>query len=126
LPLTFFLCHLSTQVASLIKAREDLPPEDVLALQTALVNLGLRVYPDSVEYVDQVLEQVAAFLTAKGLESLEGGACAMLSPFWQHRCRALHVCVWVLVRYPACAGFGLACSASVPAATVPAQIQPRQ
>ena len=33
-----------------------MPPEDILALQSALIKLALNVYPTETEYVDQVLE----------------------------------------------------------------------
>lgn len=33
-----------------------MPPEDIVALQVALVNLALKCYPDKVDYVDKVLE----------------------------------------------------------------------
>ena len=33
-----------------------MPPEDILALQTALIRLALNVYPAEIGYVDQVLE----------------------------------------------------------------------
>lgn len=36
--------------------RPDMPPEDIVALQVALINLALKCYPDKVDYVDKVLE----------------------------------------------------------------------
>lgn len=33
-----------------------MPPEDIVALQVALINLALKCYPDKVDYVDKVLE----------------------------------------------------------------------
>ena len=36
--------------------RTDMPPEDIVALQVALINLALKCYPDKVDYVDKVLE----------------------------------------------------------------------
>ena len=33
-----------------------MPPEDIVALQVALVNLALKCYPDRIDYVDKVLE----------------------------------------------------------------------
>lgn len=33
-----------------------MPPEDIVALQVALINLALKCYPDRVDYVDKVLE----------------------------------------------------------------------
>lgn len=36
--------------------RPDMPPEDIVALQVALINLALKCYPDKVDFVDKVLE----------------------------------------------------------------------
>ena len=33
-----------------------MPPEDIVSLQVALINLALKCYPDKVDYVDKVLE----------------------------------------------------------------------
>ena len=33
-----------------------MPPEDIVSLQVALVNLALHCYPDKLDYVDKVLE----------------------------------------------------------------------
>jgi vacuolar protein sorting-associated protein 35 len=43
------------QVVSLIKTRA-LPIQDTMALLVSLVNLALNIYPDRLEYVDQVLD----------------------------------------------------------------------
>ncbi|KKA17545.1 Vacuolar sorting protein 35, partial [Rasamsonia emersonii CBS 393.64] len=43
------------QVVNLIKTR-GLPIQDTIALLVSLVNLALNIYPDRLEYVDQVLE----------------------------------------------------------------------
>lgn len=42
------------QVVNLVKTRA-LPVQDTMALLTSLVNLALNIYPDRLEYVDQVL-----------------------------------------------------------------------
>lgn len=57
----------SDQVASIITNRLHLPPEDMVALQVALVNLALKCYPDRVDYIDKVLlnsVEVSYFLLA--------------------------------------------------------------
>ena len=46
--IVFFTCF--------VQNREDMPPEDIVALQVALVNLALKCYPDRIDYVDKVLE----------------------------------------------------------------------
>ena len=33
-----------------------MPPEDIVSLQVALVNLALNCYPDRYDFVDKVLE----------------------------------------------------------------------
>ena len=33
-----------------------MPPEDIVSLQVALINLALKCYPTQVDYVDKVLE----------------------------------------------------------------------
>jgi len=46
----------SGKVTQIIQSRSEMPPEDILALQSALIKLALNVYPTETEYVDQVLE----------------------------------------------------------------------
>jgi hypothetical protein len=36
--------------------RPDMPPEDIVSLQVALINLALKCYPTQVDFVDKVLE----------------------------------------------------------------------
>lgn len=45
----------SNQISSIIANREYLPPEDMVALQVALVNLALKCYPDRIDYIDKVM-----------------------------------------------------------------------
>lgn len=56
-----YLPHLSHSESDnffffLTQNRPDMPPEDIVALQVALINLALKCYPDKVDYVDKVLE----------------------------------------------------------------------
>ncbi|EER44985.1 vacuolar sorting protein [Histoplasma capsulatum H143] len=51
------------QVVSLVRTR-NLPIQDTVALSVSLVNLALNIYPERLEYVDQVLE----YATKKTLE----------------------------------------------------------
>ena len=46
----------SGTVLILFQNRPDMPPEDIVSLQVALINLALKCYPDKVDYVDKVLE----------------------------------------------------------------------
>ncbi|PGH30580.1 hypothetical protein GX50_06663 [[Emmonsia] crescens] len=54
------------QVVSLVRTR-NLPIQDTMALLVSLVNLALNIYPDRLEYVDQVLE----YATKKTLEHVD-------------------------------------------------------
>lgn len=42
--------------------RTDMPLEDTISLQVALVNLAQKVYSDRVDYVDKVLETTIQIL----------------------------------------------------------------
>ncbi|KAL5248608.1 hypothetical protein ACHWQZ_G017700 [Mnemiopsis leidyi] len=46
----------SGKVTQIIQSRTEMPPEDILALQSALIKLALNVYPSETGYVDQVLQ----------------------------------------------------------------------
>ena len=48
----------STWVVLLVttQSRSEMPPEDIVALQVALINLALKCYPNRIDYVDKVLE----------------------------------------------------------------------
>ncbi|XP_022125856.2 vacuolar protein sorting-associated protein 35 [Pieris rapae] len=45
----------SDQVAAITQSRTDMPPEDMLSLQLALLKLAQRCHPDKLSYVDRVL-----------------------------------------------------------------------
>lgn len=61
----------SDQVASIIANRQKLPPEDMVALQVALVNLALKCYPNKVEYIDKVMLTSVEIFQRLGLDHLE-------------------------------------------------------
>ncbi|CAF4876239.1 unnamed protein product, partial [Rotaria socialis] len=46
----------SEQIAEVIKSRVNMPSEDIVALQSALLNLSLKCYRDQYEYGNKVLE----------------------------------------------------------------------
>lgn len=52
----------SVQVANIVQVRTDMPLEDTVSLQVALVSLAQKVYPDRVDYVDKVLETTCQIL----------------------------------------------------------------
>ncbi|XP_063905810.1 vacuolar protein sorting-associated protein 35 isoform X2 [Zophobas morio] len=64
----------SDQVASIITTRQYLPPEDMIALQVALVNLALKCYPDRIDYIDKVMLTSVEVFQRLGLEHLESSS----------------------------------------------------
>ncbi|KAK4934655.1 retromer complex subunit Vps35 [Elasticomyces elasticus] len=60
------------QVVSLVKTR-GLPIQDTMALLTSLANLALNIYPDRLEYVDQIMayarEKAAEYMDSADLHS---------------------------------------------------------
>ena len=49
----------------LFQTRTEMPPEDILALQSALIKLALNVYPDETEYVDKVLSNTSEIFSSE-------------------------------------------------------------
>ncbi|VDN83018.1 unnamed protein product [Brugia pahangi] len=49
----------SKQTQSVIMSREGMPPEDVVSLQTALVNFALKCYPERTDYADMLFATTA-------------------------------------------------------------------
>lgn len=64
----------SQQIAQVIQNRPDMPPEDIVSLQVALINLALKCYPDKVDYVDKVLETTEEIFNRMNLDHLEHGS----------------------------------------------------
>lgn len=61
----------SEQVAQIVGARQDMPPEDVVSLQVALVNLAHKCYPERVDYIDKVLLTTVQVFQRLGIERLD-------------------------------------------------------
>ncbi|XP_074102802.1 vacuolar protein sorting-associated protein 35-like isoform X1 [Cotesia typhae] len=61
----------SDQVATIIEIRQDMPPEDIVSLQVALINLAHKCYPDRVDYVDKVLFTTVQIFKKLNVEKLE-------------------------------------------------------
>ncbi|XP_060536542.1 vacuolar protein sorting-associated protein 35 [Cylas formicarius] len=61
----------SDQVSSIIANRQYLPPEDMVALQVALINLALKCYPDRIDYIDKVMLSSVEMFQRLGIEHLE-------------------------------------------------------
>ena len=45
----------SQEISSIIKARPDMPPEDIVSLEVSLMNLAYKCYTDRVDMIDTVL-----------------------------------------------------------------------
>uniref|UniRef100_A0A1I8EFM3 Vacuolar protein sorting-associated protein 35 n=1 Tax=Wuchereria bancrofti TaxID=6293 RepID=A0A1I8EFM3_WUCBA len=50
----------SKQTQSVIMSREGMPPEDIVSLQTTLVNFALKCYPERTDYADMVFATTAS------------------------------------------------------------------
>lgn len=64
----------SQQISQVIQNRPDMPPEDIVSLQVALINLALKCYPTQVDYVDKVLETTEEIFNRLNLDHLEHGS----------------------------------------------------
>jgi vacuolar protein sorting-associated protein 35 len=58
----------SEQVNDVIKARPEMPGEDIISLQVSLINLALKCYRDKLEYVDRILESTTQILQRLNIE----------------------------------------------------------
>ncbi|KAL6434973.1 hypothetical protein ACFW04_005256 [Cataglyphis niger] len=61
----------SDQIAIIIQTRQDMPPEDIVSLQVALINLAHKCYPDRVDYVDKVLFTTVQIFQKQNVDKLE-------------------------------------------------------
>ncbi|XP_032672448.1 vacuolar protein sorting-associated protein 35-like isoform X4 [Odontomachus brunneus] len=61
----------SDQIATIIQTRQDMPPEDIVSLQVALINLAHKCYPDRVDYVDKVLFTTVQIFQKQNVDKLE-------------------------------------------------------
>jgi len=61
----------SQQISQIIQNRPDMAPEDIVALQVALINLALQCYPDRIDYADKVLETTEEIFHRLNLDHLE-------------------------------------------------------
>lgn len=53
---------------ALWQARSEMEPEHAVSMQTALINLALKCYPDRVDYVDKVLEATVQVLNCRNVD----------------------------------------------------------
>nr|XP_012216227.1 PREDICTED: vacuolar protein sorting-associated protein 35 isoform X4 [Linepithema humile] len=61
----------SDQIATIIQTRQDMPSEDIVSLQVALINLAHKCYPDRVDYVDKVLFTTVQIFQKQNVDKLE-------------------------------------------------------
>ncbi|KAG5309254.1 VPS35 protein, partial [Acromyrmex insinuator] len=61
----------SDQIATIIQTRQDMPPEDIVSLQVALINLAHKCYPDRVDYVNKVLFTTVQIFQKQNVDKLE-------------------------------------------------------
>ncbi|XP_055379724.1 vacuolar protein sorting-associated protein 35 isoform X2 [Condylostylus longicornis] len=78
----------SIQIANIVQIRTDMPLEDTISLQVALVSLAQKVYPDRVDYVDKVLETTAQILGCRNMVTI-----SYFSTVNQELSRLLRICI---------------------------------
>lgn len=61
----------SEQISTIIQNRSDMPPEDIVSLQVALVNLAIKCYPERIHYVDKVFETTEEIFHKLNLDHLD-------------------------------------------------------
>ncbi|XP_044735777.1 vacuolar protein sorting-associated protein 35 isoform X2 [Chrysoperla carnea] len=61
----------SDQVATIIQTRQDMPPEDIVSLQVALINLAHKCYPKRVDYIDKVMSTTVKIFEKLGIKKIE-------------------------------------------------------
>jgi vacuolar protein sorting-associated protein 35 len=78
----------SIQIAGIVQVRTDMPLEDIVSLQVALVSLAQKVYPTRVDYVDKVLETTAQILDRLNMSNISNSLTVN-----QELSRLLRLCV---------------------------------
>jgi vacuolar protein sorting-associated protein 35 len=78
----------SVQIENIVQIRTDMPLEDTISLQVALVNLAQKVYPEQIDYVDKVLET-----TTQILENLNMSCINQSLSVNQELSRLLRICI---------------------------------
>ncbi|XP_002130247.2 vacuolar protein sorting-associated protein 35 [Ciona intestinalis] len=64
----------SEQIANIIEVRPQMKLEDVVSMQTALVNLAFNCYPERTDYVDRVLEATVQVFETRNVELVMNGS----------------------------------------------------
>lgn len=61
----------SEEISAVIKARPDLPPEDIVSLEVSLINLAYKCYRDRVDMIDTVLDNTKQLFTNADISIVE-------------------------------------------------------
>ncbi|XP_017837677.1 vacuolar protein sorting-associated protein 35 isoform X1 [Drosophila busckii] len=78
----------SVQVANIVQTRTDMPLEDTISLQVALLSLAQKVYAERVDYVDTVLGTTAQILDRMNMNNI-----SHLLSVNQELSRLLRICI---------------------------------
>lgn len=62
----------SNQIANIVQIRTDMPLENTVSLQIALVRIAQKVYGDRIDYVDKVLETTEQILQRLNMSNIKG------------------------------------------------------
>ena len=55
----------------MVERRQDLPPEDIMSLEASLLHLALKVYPQKLNLVSNVVKGAIDALTKMNISKLE-------------------------------------------------------
>merc|ERR1719384_1001809 len=61
----------SDEISAVIKARPDLPPEDIVSLEVSLINLAYKCYRDDTGMIDTVLDNTKKLFTNADISIVE-------------------------------------------------------
>ena len=61
----------SEEISAVIKARPDLPPEDIVSLEVSLINLAYKCYRDDTGMIDTVLDNTKKLFTNADISIVE-------------------------------------------------------
>jgi len=61
----------SDEISSIIKARPDMPPEDIVSLEVSLMNLAYKCYTDRIDMIDTVLNNTKQLFASAEITIVE-------------------------------------------------------
>jgi len=64
----------SQEVANIITIRTSMKLEDIVSMQSAVVNLAFKCYPDRIDYVDKVLGATVDVFSKRNVDSVPSGS----------------------------------------------------